>query len=301
MSKKIIAVFLCAVLVLSFAACAKKGSTDTQTDALKYNTFDGAYASYDASVVSAYEDMCRAVYRADGEVRFNTGMLNDVLQLFYTSFPLQIFVKDIERKDDASGITVTYTKSADEVRAEAKAFSDKIAAILDECKAGKTNRRAFIINAYHYTVTHVKESKKGGATIYSAVMNGEGDSFTASGMFEYLLRQGGVNASHILAQDAAGVSWGVSMAEIDGENFLFDPMTEIIANGGAQLCYFGMTTEDANAEGLKKFYYTNRAEAPACDNPYFDICRQCTAWEISENDTDLLVTQNNGEVVQVAL
>lgn len=302
MTKRIIAALLCLLLLAAtFAACARQDDAKPAADPIKFDTVDGAYSSYDTSTVSAYSDLCKAVYNAESEVRFNTGMFNDVIQLFYTSYPLSFLVKDITKMQDGSGVNIVYNKTQDEIITISKDFSDKVQSILTECRAGKINTRAFIINAYNYTATHISNSDKDGLNVYAAIMNGEGDSFTASGMFEYLLRQGGVNSSHIIARDSAGASWGVSIAQIDGENFLFDPMTEIIANKGTQLCYFGMTNEDAKAEGLKEFYYTNQAKAPVCDNPFFDLCRQCKAWEFSSGCTDLLVTQNDGKVVQVAL
>ena len=301
MNKRILAALLCVLLAASFAACAKQDGAKTEAEPLKFDTADAAYASYDGSTVSAYADLCRAVYYAEDEVRFNAGMFNDVLQLFYTSFPLHVFVKDITKNEDGTGFHIEYKQTAGEVKDAAKAFSDKVQSILDECMAGKVNKRAFTINAYIYTASHTQNADKNDNTVYSAIMNGEADSFTSSGMFEFLLRQGGVASSHILAQDAAGASWGISMAQLEGENFLFDPMTENLANGGSQLTYFGMTNEDAGDEGLVRFYYTNREKAPVCDNPYFDLCRHCRAWEFGDGHTELLVTQYDGKVVQVAL
>ena len=300
MIKKILSIILCAALALAFASCAKNSDNkDENVEPLVFDAFDSAYSSYDSSAVAAYSDLCKAVYNGETNVGFNLGMFDNVIQLFYTSYPLNVLVKNIEKNKDSSGVTITYKESAETAKDKSKAFSDKVNAILAECKSG--NKRAFTIKVYNYVTSNVKQSDKEGLTVYDAIMAGEGDSYTASNMFEYLLRQGGVSSSHILASDARGAGWGLSTAELDGDNYLFDPMTEIIANGGSQLCYFGMTTEDANAEGLKEFIYTNRSSATQCDNPYFDACRNCKSWELGENGGSLLVTRNDGEIVEIAL
>ncbi|MBR3149321.1 MAG: hypothetical protein IKF64_04045, partial [Eubacterium sp.] len=304
MIKRIIAVLLCVILSFALASCAvnptaEKEENDNKADtALVFDAFDMAYSSYDASTVSAYSDLCSAVYNGETEVRMNVGMFNDVLQLFYTSYPLNVLVGNIAKKEDKSGITIEYKQSTEETVAKSKAFSDKVNQILDECGAGKVNNKAFAVKAYNYVAKNVKSSDKDGLTAYDTIMTGEGDSFTASNMLEYLLRQGGVKSAHILATDYSGAGWGVTLAELDNVNYLFDPMTEQIANGGTQLCYFGMTNEEAKAEGLNELVYTNRSTVPVCDNPYFDSCRNSKAWEMSEDGNSLLITKNDDNIVE---
>ena len=303
MVKKILALALSALLAVSLASCAAKESDDKteQKAALVFEAFDCAYSSYDESTVSAYSDLCKAVYNGEADVRVNVGMLEDIIQLFYTSYPLNVLVKDIKVKDDKSGFTIEYNQSADDTKAKAQAFSDRVNEILTACKYGKAPKAAFAINLYSYVAANVKKSDKDKLTVYDKIMTLEGDSYTASNMLEYLLRQGGIASGHVIATDASGAGWGISVAQIGGANYLFDPMTEFLANGGKQLCYFGMTTDDAKAEGLASFLYTNQSSAPVCDNPYFDACRSCTEWELSRDNKSLFVTRADEQVIQIDL
>lgn len=305
MVKKVISALLCAVIVFAFASCADSDKSDKeqaqQKPELVYNVFDSAYSSYDASAVSAYADLCKAVSMGESSVRFNLGMFDNVLQLFYTSFPLNCFVKNIEKNEDKSGVTITYTLEQAEVTAKADEFTAKVDEILKSCSAGKVGERAFAIKMYNYVASNYVESSANEQNVYTTIMKGEGNTQTCAGALAYLLRQGGVSTASLIATDAGGAGWNVCLAEFDGENYLLDPVTEKIANGGKQLVYFGMTNEDAAKEGLSNFVYTNRGNAPVCDNPYFDACRLCSSWEITENGTALLVTQNNDEIVQIAL
>ena len=303
MIKRTIAALMCAVLVCTvFASCAKSNKNDDQSNEQMLNySYDGAYSSYDSSATYAYKGFCEAVYKAETNYRINDGLVDSVLQLFYTSCPLNVLVEKVETDEENGGIAITYKYSADEVREKSKAFEAKVVEILDACESGRAGTRAFILNVYKYVCEKVETSNGGSPTAYDAIMNGKGDSYSVSNMFEFLLRQGGVNSCHILATDASGAGWGLSSAEIDGEFYLFDPMTELIANGGKALCYFGMTTEDAKGEGLKTLVYTNRSEVPVCDNPYFDACRNSVSWKFGENKKALLVTRNDGEIVEIAL
>ena len=303
MVKRLIALILCVALTsLVFASCSNGSEKAEEKEAtLKFNVFDSAYSSYDSSIVSAYENLSKAVFNGETSLRFNTGMYDSVIQLFYTSYPLNVLVDSIDINDDRSGVTIKYKQDADDVKQKCIDFAAKVNEILTACKSGKVNKKVFAINAYNYISKSVKQSDREQITAYDTIMTGEGDSFTVSGALEYILRQGGVDCAHILAEDAVGSGWGLTMCTLDGESYLLDPMTEFLANKGELLCYFGMTNDDAKAEGLKNFIYSNREKAPVCDNPYFDACRMCSAWEISDDNKNLLVTRKDGNVVEIAL
>ncbi|MBE6720490.1 MAG: hypothetical protein E7571_07565 [Ruminococcaceae bacterium] len=302
MIKKITALVLCFAMTAVLISCSKGAETaKADKEPLVFDAFDLTYSSYDSGTVSAFGNLCKAVYNGESEVRFNLGMFDGVIQLFYTSYPLSVLVKNIEKKSDGSGVTVTYKTDADDVIAKSKAFSNRVNSILSDCGYGKVNEKALAVKIYSYVTNSVKNSSKDGLTVYDTIMTGEGDSYTCSNMLEYLFRQGGIKSAHIIASDVSKAGWGITLAEFDGEGYLFDPMTEIHANGGKQLCYFGMTTEDAAAEGLVEFVYTNRQKAAVCDNPFFDACRSCRSWEFGEDNASLLITRYDGEIVEIAL
>ena len=303
MYKRLFALLLCiCVAALSLASCSKGGGeTEKSEVSLKFDVIDSAYSSYDSSIVSAYETLSKAVFNVEDTARINTGMYDKVIQLFYTSNPLNVFVDSIDINDDQSGVTVKYKQDKDTVKQQNEAFAAKVDEILTQCKSGRVSKTVFAINAYNYITTNVKESTKELCTAYDVIMTGDGDSYAASNALEYILHQGGIEAAHVLATDAKGAGWGLTLCTLDGENYLLDPMTEYIANSGEQLCYFGMTTEDAAAEGLKDLVFSNRTDATVCDNPYFDVCRMCKSWNISDDNKNFIITRYDEKVVEVAL
>ena len=118
-------------------------------------------------------------------------------------------------------------------------------------------------------------------------------------MFEYLLSQADIPAYHVIGTDAGGLSWGLSAAVIDDSLFYFDIMSEYYVNGGEQLVYFGMTSQDLKNEGIVSAMYTDKTSIQEATDLYFDICRSCRSWEIQNGK--LLVSVASGDIVELAL
>ncbi len=292
--KKTISIILCIILVgLSLASCKseKKESSANIADGTNY-TYDSAYSFEDATI-RAYRDLCRAVVLGNEEVRINSGFLDDVLQLFYTSFPLSALVEKIEPSE--SGYIIKY-KSSD-AHKDALQFLEKVRSIKTEIN--NENDTVYAINLYNRIASSIKVSDNNSISCYETIMKGEGTSFSYSNMFEYLLQQEGIKAYHILCEDAGGNSKAISAAELDGKLYYFDMMSEYYDNGGKLLKYFGMTTADTEGTGLVNFIYTNHETADDASDLRFQACRTCTDWEIDSNN--LFITRNDGEIVQVAL
>ena len=249
--------------------------------------------------MSAYENLCKAVINAESEVRFNISMLDDVLQLFYTSFPLSALVDKVEKNEDNSGVTLTYKYSFDEHNKRVEAFEAKVKEIEEYCYNGTLNKNIYAIRLYNYITSSIAESSDATIGAYDTIINGEGTMNSYANMFEYLLLQADIPAYHILAEDAAGSAWSLSGAELDGEIYYFDMMTEFYTTEGKQLRYFGMTSEDVKNEGLTNLNYTDMNPAAEASSLYFDTCRSCVSWEIE--GSNLLVTTSKGIVVEVAL
>lgn len=300
--KRIITLLLCLSLaLLCFTGCKGGEQKPAQIEAdtsLKF-TYDSTYADFDSSAVSAFETISKAVMNYEDFARVNVGLLDNALQLYYTSSPLSVLVKDISIKDDKSGVTITYKYDADKHKKFIADFEAKVQEIVAECSAGNATKAAYAVRAYHYVASDIVLSEDMSVSTYNAFMNHKGTSFTYSGMFEYLLAQYDISVHHVIASDASGAGWGLSAAELDGQLYYFDVMSEFYANKGEQLVYFGMTSEDVEAEGLHNLLYTNREEAATAEDMRFDICRSCIGWEIKDNN--LLVSIATGDIVQVAL
>lgn len=289
------------VILTAVILCGCSSGTDDKTHTqvnIKY-TYDSAYTSYDSSTVRAYETVCDAVVNGVEEVRVNTGMLDNVKQLIYTSFPLYCLIDDITVNSDNSGIIIKYTQETEAHLQSVEAFSDRISEIQEACGFGKVGNAEYTVNVYHYVASNIKESADASVTSYDAIMKGEGTSFTFSNMFEYILQQSDIDAYHIIAIDSSKGSKGLSAAVINDNLYYFDVMSEYKANGGAQLVYFGMTTDDVNTEGLTSLIFSNQQFAPDASDLAFDACRLCKSWELK--DGNLLVTRNDDEIVEIAL
>ena len=91
--KKSISIILCFCLIATLFISCKKDNSEKTAD-INY-TYDSAY-SFDDATIRAYKDLCKAVVNGENELRMNSGLLDNVLQLFYTSFPLSVTVKNIE-------------------------------------------------------------------------------------------------------------------------------------------------------------------------------------------------------------
>ena len=292
--KKTISIIICICLVaLSLASCKAKEEESSAdiSDSVKY-TYDSAY-SFDDATIRAYKDLCKAVITGDGEVRINSGFIDDVLQLFYTSFPLSALVKSIEPADAVYKIEY----KSEEAHNDALQFLEKIKEIKSDC-AGST-KTEYTINLYNKIASSVKISENASISCYETVMKGEGTSFSYSNMFEYLLEQNDINAYHILCEDMGGRAKAISAAELDGKLYYFDLFSEFNDNGGKILKYFGMTSDDCSQIGLQNFIYSNKETSADASDLRFQACRFCSEWEI--NDENLVVTRSDGEIVQVAL
>jgi hypothetical protein len=297
--KKIICVLMSVLFITAaFCGCSSKGSGVNNDYNLKY-TYDSAYSYYDSSIINAYEQVCDAVVNGVEEVRINTGMIDDVKQLIYTSFPLYSLIDDIQINSDNSGIVIKYTQDTDAHLKSVKAFCDRIDEIQTACNNGSVSDSEYVVNVYNYVASNIKETSQQSVTSYDAIMNGEGTSYTYSNMFEYILQQSDIPAYHIITIDSTEGSRGLSAAVINDNTYYFDVMSEYKANGGSKLVYFAMTTDDVNTQGATSLILSNQETAPDASDLSFDVCRECKSWEIK--DSNLLVTKNDDTVVEIAL
>ncbi len=103
--KKVLSVLMCTALLLAVLCACSNGEKKNENaeSSLKF-TYDSAYSSYDESVISAYESLCKCVINYESDLRLNVGMYDEVLQLFHTSFPLSVLVETITEKEDGSGL-----------------------------------------------------------------------------------------------------------------------------------------------------------------------------------------------------
>ncbi len=296
--KKVISLILCVVIgVLCFSSCkAEKELEKTEEYSLKI-TYDSAYSTYDSSAVNAYEAVCNAVINGEESARINVGLTEKVRRLFYTSFPLNALVKSLDINKDRSGLSITYTLSAQEHKKAVDAFKAKIEEIVNECSGSSVNE--FAIRAYAYVSSHITPSESNVISCYETVMNGKGSSFSYAQLLSYLLQQGGLKSCYVTASDAKNAGWGLCQVMMNDKWFYLDPMTEYYDNKGTKLVFFGMTEKDLKAEGLTNPTYSDSSVSADSSSLDFDACRACYSYEIKDNS--LFVTKTDGNIVQIAL
>lgn len=237
--KKIISLFLALVLVAAaFSGCSKsEKQNEPETENTVKITVDTHYSDFDESAVSAYEKLCNAVINGEEEVKFNTSLVDDVNQLYYTGFPLYALVDSLEFSSDNTGYIIKYKNSKEEHIALVKEFNDKILSIMDSCEYGKVSTNTYIFNVYTY-ITQNFTADSTVLTAYDALLQNKGYSSAINSLFEYLVLQGGGKASHAMGNVGASI---VSLVQFNGTWYYFDPYNEIVENQGKALKYFAMS------------------------------------------------------------
>lgn len=298
MKRMIAALLSLCLLAGCFAACAKedKSQEETTPDTTLAVSYDATYGSYDESVYTAYETLCTAILNGESAARFNIGLTDNVLQLYYTSFPLQELVT-VTENPDGSGADIVYKEDAATATQQMAEFAKKINAIKMQCFDGTVSQTVYALNLYRYICEHYKEGEAD--SVYETVMEENGSAETYTRLFEYLLQQAGIPAYHIIATDAKGAVVPMSEASLDGQLYYFDVALEAALSRGNALRYFGMTSDDVASNNITKTMYTNLSESSSASDLRFDSCRKSVEWEIS--GASLLVTMDTGIIAEIEL
>ncbi len=297
--KRMIAAFLTfCLLVGCLAACTKeeKRPEETKDEIPLAITYDATYGSYDESVYTAYETLCKAIFNGETAARFNVGLIEDVLQLFYTSFPLGVLVQ-VTENPDGSGAVIAYQEEVTVAKQKMADFAQKINDIKTQCFDGTVSQTVYALNLYKYICDSYREGDA--ENVYETVMQGAGNTETYTRLFEYLLQQAGIPAYHIIATNTVGATVPMTEAALDGHLYYFDVMLENMINGGTALRYFGMTSDEVAANNITKTMYTNLAESSGASDLRFDSCRKSVSWEI--NGASLLVSMETGIIAEIEL
>ena len=210
--KKAISLILSAAFVCSlFAACSDKSVNEDGNNKSSENnielkiTTDAHYSSLDESSIKAYEKLCNAVLNYKSEVKYNVSLSDDVNRLFYTSFPQYVIVDGIDFLNDNSGVKITYANDKETQNAKLKEFNADISKIMNKCGYGKVGKDEYLLNVYSYIASNFKVDNSV-TTVFDTVLQGKGMSSTLSGLFEYLLLQNDINASHLINVDSNSIA-----------------------------------------------------------------------------------------------
>lgn len=292
--KKIISLFLVLVLgITAFTACSKDTEKTEQKDEKNTVTItvDSHFENFDESAVSAYEKVCQAIINGEEQVNFNTLQLENVNQLYYTSFPLSALVDSIEILPDNSGYEIKYKNSLEEHKKLVEEFNNTVLSIREECGYSEVSTDNYIFNVYTYIAKNFTADTSV-LTPYDAVVQKKGYSSAVNALFEYLILQGGGKACHVVGNGEASF---ISLVMFNGKWYYFDPYSEIEDNGGSALKYFAMSDSS-----LKSTYsYTDGESVTETGDGAFDKLKQSESYEV--NGSKVSVTLADGESFEIDL
>ncbi|MDD6728931.1 MAG: hypothetical protein PUE08_06920 [Eubacteriales bacterium] len=285
--KKSICILMCiAVLCSSFLGCSKEDESESVTPVevndLKI-TVDAHYSDMDESAVRVYEKLCNAVINHETEIKFNTSLTDSVNQLFYTSFPLYALVDGVEYLEDKTGVSISYKYEAEEHQKKVDEFKTAVSEIMSKCSYGSVSANQYLLNLYTYIATNVTIDNTV-TTVMDTIINKKGISASISGMFEYLLLQADISASHIINTDSASIARMLSMAEFNGGTFYFDPALEISENSGSGLMYFAMNTKRAVSSCGGSLAFTDNTEPDEIIDTAYSVLEKCTSYTVEGNE-----------------
>lgn len=301
--KKIICILLSVVTaVVMFSACSadKEAKSENADFSLKF-TWDSHYSDVSEGAKTAYENAAQAIVNGDDSVSYSSQISDEVTILLYTSFPLISLVDSIDTASGGNSVTITYKNDKDKHAELVSTFSNKVQEIMEQCGYGSVSSNEYVVNVYHYVATNVAYDSNVTDT-YSAITTGKGMSAAISGMFEYLLLQGGVEASHMVGKDAAGTPWFFSRCKLGDTWYNFDIAAECAMNDGNGLTGFAMTDKEIISTGVQKgFTYSDQSEPAAVDmkeNKY-SVLRTSQSFEIK---SDVITAQlYDGETKEISM
>ncbi len=290
--KKIISVLLAVILVsASLCACSKTNESEDNSRI----TLDSHYSDIGDSTVRAYEKFCTAVINAEPEVKFNTQLFDDVLQLFYTGFPLNVLVENINLSSDRSGVELTYKNDAETHKTIIEEFNARVDEILDECRYKKVSNDRLVFNIYTYLAGNFKIDNEV-LTVYDTIMTGSGVPSCINSAFEYLVLISGGEASHLINSIGKGAI--VSSVKLSNTYYYFDVAREISKTEGKALRFFAMDDVRIGEYVAGPLKYTDKVTAEPVENTKYSFLDDSQSYTA---DGDKIMVNCSGKSVQLEI
>lgn len=293
--KKIVSVFISVCMVLAvFAGCSKNKDNEQPIDFSV--TYDSHYQNYDASAISAYENLCNAIINGEEEAKYNVRLLDYVNQLYYTSFPLNALVESINILPDSSGVEIKYKNDAETHRKLVADFNARINEILTECGAGTVGSSRFVFNVYEYINKNFKIDNSVVST-YDVIMQGRGVKSAVNSVFEYLILSGGGKASHTMNYDNTPNM--ISLVNFNNDWYYFDPAGEIEDNGGKALKYFAMNDKRIKAYISGQLTYTDGQDVGAVTDDKYSKLENSSSYEDKNGEINVLLSDGKNFMLEI--
>ena len=289
--KKILSVLLAVILVsLCFCACSKENESTDNDDGIRI-TLDSHYSNTGESTIRAYEKLCTAVINADSQVKFNIQLFDDVAQLFYTSFPLNVLVENISFSQDNSGVELTYKNDIDTHKSIIENFNNRVDEILKECGYKKVSNNRLVFNIYTYIAGNFKIDNDT-LTVYDTIMNSKGAPSCINSAFEYFVLCAGGESSHLINSIGKGAI--VSSAKLSGSYYYFDVAKEISDTNGEALRFFAMDDARIAEYVAGPLKYTDKATADPIEDTKYSFLSDSQSYTVDGDD--ITVNCNNENI-----
>ncbi len=283
--------FLCILLSAFLITAVFTGCSDSGESSEDYSTrivTDSHYSDIDESTYRVYEKMCSAVINYESEVTFNIQLLDDAAQLFYTSFPLNSLVENIDIISDNSGVEITYANDSETHSQMISEFYEKVDEILEACNISSSSKDMCVFNIYNYVTTEFQIDASV-VTTYDAIMQGRGAAATINSAFEYLVLSAGGNASHVINIDSNSI---ISLAEFSSTVYFFDAAGEISDNSGTVLKYFAMDSIRVSDYAGDSFTYTDGETAQTVEDETYSDLSSSVSYSVDDSTVTVQLSDN---------
>lgn len=159
-----------------------------------------------------------------------------------------------------------------------------------KCGFGKVSKNEYLLNVYSY-ITKNFTVDNSVTTVFDTVLQKKGMNSTLSGLFEYLLLQNDIKASHLINLETNSIAKMISMAEFNGQKYFFDVTSEIEDNSGKALKYFAMNT--ARAQMGNGFMFTDNTSADVIEDDTYSKLASSTSYQIKSSKVTAEIKGND--------
>lgn len=254
-----------------------------------------------------YKELLDAVIDGKTEVNMDLesqNQCNRISRGIFAGFFPKVFIDDFTYDVDSKKINITYKIPVEEYKIKVNDFIAKVEEILNDNLSEKDDDFTKALKLYKYVATHITYDDDPMFNSYKGIMEGVGLCQTYSSIYEFLLRQAGIECSEAGGPMSNGTHHAWTIAKIDGVNYHFDPTFESTSptSKGQGLIYFAMSDEERYATGVLPNYlsptrdWLPNMERRVCPETRYSSFRNCNKWEIDDKDKKIKM-YNNDKVV----
>lgn len=321
---KNLAVILLCSITLTLGACTKAGDTkeevskqeetvvqSSEIEKKKFNYNPYLMVKEQREFIGEdydrYKELLDAVI--DGKTEVNMDLKSQqqcdrISRGIFAGFFPKVFIDDFTYDVDSKKINITYKISVEEYKIKVNDFIAKVEEILNDNLSEKDDDFTKALKLYKYVATHITYDDDPMFNSYKGIMEGVGLCQTYSSIYEFLLRQAGIECSEAGGPMSNGTHHAWTIAKIDGVNYHFDPTFESTSptSKGQGLIYFAMSDEERYATGVLPNYlsptrdWLPNMERRVCHETRYSSFRNCNKWEIDDKDKKIKM-YNNDKVV----